>query len=558
MSLARRQSLRRRCARLHQPQGTRFIIRILIVTLVAIAAWCGAIVRPASAATPHVLAWADGLDVSSLNPFIATTGNINPLAELTAAEFVRFDAAGNPIPDLVTVIPTKANHGISADGRTITWHLRHGVRWSDGAPFDASDVTYTVRAASDPRNNIAVRDPWTRLRGVDAPDPYTVVLHFKAPYALFLEDYFSTLSSGCILPKHILGPGTLINDAPYNALPVGIGPFRFTAYDRGDRVEMEANPFYWRGKPKLQKIVYKIIPDVNTLLTQLETGELDLGDALEGTVALRAKALPGKANVSRLSPYMTGLFFNLAHGAVADRAVREALSLATNRQLILDKVSLGIGVLAESVVPLTSVDALRLPVPRYDPARAATLLDAAGWKRGSNGMRAKNGVPLAVDFAIPAGYAPSATLAAVMHDAWGAIGVAVTIRTWSDAQFFAPFSESGVIQTGKFDVANFAQSLGPIYANVNGVYDCASIPPNGYNVFRYCNRTVDALNDRYLQSFEPAARAALAHDFQRRIDADLPAVILYERTFLAVYDAHLRGYRPNRFSYWGDPLQLDI
>jgi len=558
MHAARGQGVCGRSARVHQSQGTGFIIRILIVTLAALALACGAVALPAAAATPHVLTWADSLDVSSLNPFIATTGNIMPLEELTMAEFVRFDAAGTPIPDLVTTIPTKANHGISADGRTITWHLRHGVKWSDGAPFDASDVTSTVRVASNPRNNIAVRDPWTRLRGVDAPDPYTVVFHFKAPYALFLEDYFSTLSSGCILPKHILGPGTLMNDAPYNALPVGIGPFRFSAYDRGDRVEMEANPYYWRGKPKLQKVVYKIIPDVNTLLTQLETGELDLGDTLEGTVALRAKALPGKASASRLSPYMAGIFFDTANGAVADHAVRAALSLATNRRLILDKISLGIGVLAESVVPQTSIDAIDLPVPRYDPARAAKLLDAAGWKRGSDGMRRKNGVPLAVDFAIPAGYAPSASIAAVIHDEWGAIGVAVTIHTWSDPQFFAPYSAGGVLQTGKFDTANFSQGLGPIYANINGVYDCASIPPNGFNVFRACDRAVDALNDRYLHSFDLRERKALAREFQTRIDADLPAIVLYERTFLAVYDQRLTGYHPNRFSYWGDPLQLDI
>jgi peptide/nickel transport system substrate-binding protein len=519
---------------------------------------CATTTAPASALTPHVLTWADSLDVSSLNPFIATTGNSTPLSELTMAEFTRFDAAGNPIPDLVTVVPTKANHGISADGLTVTWHLRHGVRWSDGAPFDARDVTYTVRVASDPNNNIAVRDPWTRLRGVDAPDRYTIVFHFKAPYALFIEDYFSTLSSGCILPEHVLGPGTVINDAPYNALPIGIGPFRFTAYHRGDRVEMEANPYYWRGKPKLRQIVYKIIPDVNTLLTQLETGELELGDTLEGTVAIRAQALPGMAHTSRLSDYLAGIFFDIGHGAVADRAVREALSLATNRQLVLDKVSLGIGVLTESVVPRTSVDATNLPIPRYDPARAAQLLDAAGWRRGSGGMRSKNGVPLTVDFAIPAGYAPSATLAAIVHDDWTALGVAVTIHVWSDPQFFAPFSEGGVLQTGKFDAANFSQSVGPLFANINGVYDCASIPPNGFNVFRYCDHAVDALNDRYLHSFDPRERMRLAREFQRRIDADLPAIVLYERTFLAVYDARLTGYHPNRFSYWGDPLDLDI
>ncbi len=513
---------------------------------------------PAGAVIPHVLRWADSLDVSSLNPFIATTGNSTPLTELTMAEFVRFDAKGNPIPDLVTVIPSKANGGVSGDGKTITWHLRHGVRWSDGAPFDASDVTYTVRVASDPSNNIAVRDPWTRLTSVVAPDKYTVVMRFKQPYALFLQDYFSTQSQGCILPAHVLGPGTNINDSPYNAKPIGIGPFRFTAYNRGDSVEMEANPYYWRGKPKLQKVVYKIVTDVNTLLTQLQTGELDLGDTLEGTVAQRAKLIPGESTSVRPSPYVAGLFFNTRGPAVSDPAVRRALGYATDRVAILQKTSLGIGVLTESVVPQTSIDELALPVTPFRPARAAAMLDAAGWKKGADGMRVRAGVPLAVDLAIPAGYVPSQGVANIIHDDWGQIGVAVTIHTWSDAQFFAPYAEGGALANGKFDVANYAQSLGPIYANINGVYDCASIPPAGFNYFHYCNHAVDALNERYLQSFDPVVRKRTAAAMQRAIAADVPGIMLYERLFLAAYTNRLTGYRPNAFSYWGDPLDLDI
>lgn len=91
-------------------------------------------VPPAAAYQPHVLRYSDGQDVSSLNPFFASSGNILALNELTGAEFTRTDPKGNAIPELVTVIPTTANGGISADGRTITWHLRHGVKWSDGAP----------------------------------------------------------------------------------------------------------------------------------------------------------------------------------------------------------------------------------------------------------------------------------------------------------------------------------------------------------------------------------------------------------------------------------------
>jgi peptide/nickel transport system substrate-binding protein len=513
---------------------------------------------PGFAYTPHELSYADGLDVSSMNPFISTSGNAVALAELTMAEFTRFGPHGEAIPELITELPTKANHGVSADGRTITWHLRHNVKWSDGQPFDASDVVYTYHVARDPANNLAVRDPWERLSGVDAPNPYTVVFHFKEPYALFITDYFSTLSTSCILPKHILGPGTAINDAPYNALPVGIGPFRYTAYHRGDDVVMEANPYYWRGKPKLQRITYKIITDDNTLFTQLETGELDLWDGINGVLAQRVKTLSSKSYETRLSNYMSAIFMNTQHPIVSDPVVRRALEFATNRAAVLDKVVLHNGIITQSVIPKTSVDAADLPLTPFDLARAAKLLDGDGWKKGPGGMRSKNGTPLTFDLAIPSGYAPSATLANILHDDWGSIGVNVQIHTYASSQFFAIYAAGGVIQTGKFDGALFSQALGPVYAAVNGVFDCAGIPPNGQNATRYCNHAVDKLDDAYIHSFDPAVRHTTAITMQKIINDDTPAIMLYERTFLSSYDARLHGYHPNSYSYWGDPLELDM
>src|ERR1700678_238943 len=128
------------------------IVRLL-AALVALSIVAGAAL-PATAYTPHVLTFNyDEDDHSTLTPFLATGAPIGPLNELTGAEFVRFSSSGAPIPELVTQIPTKANGGISADGKTITWHLRRNVKWSDGAPFDSSDITYSWAVAQDKTNN---------------------------------------------------------------------------------------------------------------------------------------------------------------------------------------------------------------------------------------------------------------------------------------------------------------------------------------------------------------------------------------------------------------------
>jgi peptide/nickel transport system substrate-binding protein len=513
---------------------------------------------PARAYTPHELRWATNQDISSLNMWIATSLNVVPLSELTEAQFTRFDANGKPIPELITEIPSKANHGISADGKTITWHLRHNVKWSDGAPFSADDVVYTYHVAMDSANNIYIREPWERLKSVDKIDPYTVAFHFKEPYAIFIQDYFSTQGNSQILPKHILGPGTKINDAPYNSLPVGIGPFRYTAYHRGDSVEMEANPYYWRGKPKLTHVTYKIVTDENTLLTELQTGELDLWDTINGPLAQRVKSIPGRSWHGRSSNYVEEVFLEVEHAATRDPMVRRALELATNRPLILAKAALGNGILVDSPIPTVTEAYAALPRIPYDPAQAQKLLDAAGWKRGADGFRSKNGVPLAVDLALGSGQPTRDTEVNLLHDSWQSIGVRTTIHTWAAPQYFAIYAAGGTLQTSKFDAALLAQSLGPVYSNINGVFDCMSFPPRGANISRYCNKKLDAANDAYVHEFDATKRKQLGRTIQEELVRDTVVIPLYERVQVSAYDQRLTGYHPSAFSYWGDPLDLDI
>ncbi|HEV8022245.1 MAG TPA: ABC transporter substrate-binding protein, partial [Candidatus Lustribacter sp.] len=293
--------------------------------------------------------------------------------------------------------------------------------------------------------------------------------------------------------------------------------------------------------------------------TQLTTGELDMWDTINGTLAASAKALPGKAWATRLSIYMSAVFFNTAKPQLKDPAVRRALRLATNRPEIFDKVVLRNGTLTESVVPRMALGYVDLPVTPYDPKAAQAMLDAAGWKRGANGIRSKNGVTLSLEMVIPSGYAPSATLAALLQSDYAKIGVAATIRTYASGQFFGPYSAGGIVQTGKFDAVLFSQSLGPVYGNINGVYTCNSIPPNGFNATHYCNPKVDALNDTYLHSYDPSVEDKAAAQFQHIIDDDAPMIMIYERAFLAVFDKRLTGFHPNSFSNWGsDPMGIDI
>ena len=151
------------------------------------------------------------------------------------------------------------------------------------------------------------------------------------------------------------------------------------------------------------------------------------------------------------------------------------------------------------------------------------------------------------------------TLAAILQNDYSAIGVQATIKTYATGQFFAPYADGGIIQTGKFDMILHSQSLGPVFGNVNGVLTCDTFPPAGANESRYCNPKVDALNNVYLRSYDRKVQDKAAAAYQRIIDEDSPWIMIYERAFLAVYDKRLTGYHPNSFSNWGgQPWNVDI
>ncbi len=500
---------------------------------------------------------ADGQDVTTLNPLLATTANITTLSALTMAHFVRFDAHDRPVPELLTEIPSQRNGGISADGRAITYHLRHGVRWSDGAPFDADDVAYTFAAIANPANNVSSRDAFDRVASVVEPDKYTIVVHLKAPYAPFYYKFFSTWELTCVLPKHVLGANTLFNDAPYNALPVGIGPFRYTAFRRGDAVEMEANPYYFRGRPKLHKIVYKIITDENTLFAQLQTGEIDLWAAVSGTFVDRVRHLTNVRAISVPTPFVSAVYLNTARPNLGDARVRRALRLLTDRRYLIDNVYHHAGTIAESVVPAVDVDYDRtLPFSRYDPVAAERLLDAAGYRRGADDGRAKAGVSLSIELALPSGYPPSATAAELLRAAWQRGGVAVQTRSYSSNEYFAPASSGGVLARGKFDAALISLPGGPL-ADESMDYACRAFPPRGFNQMRYCNRALDVAMNAYVASYDPRTRARIARRIQAIIDNDAPAIVLYQRAFTYAFAAAVSGFVPSTFGAFDDVLDLD-
>jgi peptide/nickel transport system substrate-binding protein len=507
---------------------------------------------------PHTLRIGDLQDISSLNPHLATALSLGFMSELTMAYLVRYGHDNRPVPELATEVPSKQNQLISRDGLTITWHLRKGVKWSDGAPFDADDVVFSTNAVNNPQNNEVGRDGWDLITRIDEPDKYTVIFHLKKPYSGFLPSFFASAGANpCLLPKHLLGTLPNINNADYNSKPVGIGPFRYVNWVRSDHVELEANPYYWRGMPKLKKIIYKFIPDSNTLLTQLQTGEIDMWPVVGQGFYHRVKALSGVTTIHNPGYLYTHLDFNLTRPVFADKAVREALRYAVDRPTLRDKILHGLGVLQEG--SLTPASPLYTALPRipFDLTKANALLDAAGWKRGPDGIRAKNGQRLAFSFVLSSGSADADQEVELIRSTWQQAGAQINVLHYPSATFFAPYQQGGIIYAGKFDVVAFSWQLTPD-GDLSTTHQCTQTPPHGQNTLHYCNPKTDALLLEAKAAYDENERRPILAAIQRQIIADVPEIVLWIREDIFAYNSDLTGWHPNNITPFDDILGVDI
>ena len=507
---------------------------------------------------PHVLRFATGEDIVGLNPHLNTQLTLSYMSSMTMAWLVRYDRHNQPVPELATAIPSRANGGISADGKTITYRLRRDAKWSDGAPFTAGDVKFSADVVRNPANNEATHVGFDEIVRVDTPDPYTVTFRLRRPYSGFYVNFFSSGGANpCILPKHLLGSLPTINDAPYNALPVGIGPFKYASWKRADSVEMVPDPLYFGRKPKLQRVVFKVIPDRNTTLTQLTTHEIDLWANVPAAYYDRARAVPAVTTLRQASYAFNHMDFQMQRPAMRDVAVRRALRLALDRATIREKIRHGVGILQET--PFGPGHPLHVDLPRvpYDVAAANRLLDAAGWRRGPDGIRAKNGTRLDFDIAIVSGSPDTDALLEIVRPAWAQIGARFEVRHYPSPLIFAPAQTGGILYGGKFDIALFGWTTNP-NGDLTNLYACERVAPRGQNVPRYCDPAADRAMRAFQATYDAAEQRAASRAFQERLVADVPTVVLDAREDIHSFNDDLHGFRPNQVTAFDDLVEADI
>lgn len=481
----------------------------------------------------------------TLNPVIGNQQIDSDLAELWGGMLFEWSDRNAFVPDLATVVPTLRNGGISADGKTIVYHLRPRVTWQDGAPFTADDVIFSWHAVMNKSNNVPSTTGYDLISSIEKRDPYTIAVKLVRPYAPFVATFFAPSATPFpILPKHLLARYPNINQIPFNSRPVGTGPFSVDHWQRGNRIVFRANPHYWRGAPKLKEIWYTPIGDDNTILTLLQSHQADLQYRAPATQIEQFRALPGF--VTKLNPYTEYSFesFNLQTPALQDVRVRRALWYAYDAAETLHNVTHDVNTPASTDQPdfLWAYNPHATHYP-YDPAKARALLDAAGWKPGPDGIRVKHGARLSLALASSTGNAIESAALVQLQRYWHDVGIEVQIKTFTTSMYFASYGAGGILMHAKYDVGSYAWANGTD-PDDSTQWMCDQFPPGGENQGHYCNPQLDAAERVALASYDPAVRKRAYDTIQAIWTRDVPGIVTWYARRVVVENVALRNYKP--------------
>ncbi len=479
------------------------------------------------------------LEPNTLNPLLSDLVATAEVGSLIFNGLVKVNDKGEWLADLASEVPTPQNGGVSADGLTVTYRLRPGVAWHDGRQFTSADVKFTWETIMNRRVNVVSRDGYDRISAVDTPDPLTVVVRFRQYYAPYLT-LFTT-----IIPRHLLANEVDVNEAPFNRAPVGTGPFRFKEWRLAEAIVLEANPGYFGGRPNLDGILYKIIPDSNIMLTQLKAGEVDVVSNVGGAHVDQVRAVSGVRAVMTPSMIWEHLDFNVDNALFQDARVRRAIALAIDRQALVTNVVKGAASVATGdQSPLSWAFNPTVKPPARDVAAARELLAQAGFKPGADGVFVKDGRRLSFNLVTTTGNKTREAVANEIVQQLKEAGVEATVRLVDVPVFFGD-----VLRSRRFEAAMFAWVAGLDPDNAS-LWHSRNIPGagnnwQGQNYAGWRHPEVDGLTERGARLVDVEARRQAYLRIQELLAQEVPVIPLYFRSNVDAVRDTVVNYKPN-------------
>lgn len=472
---------------------------------------------------------------STINPIFSPYNDVDrDLVTLVFTGLTRAAENGILQPDLAT------QWTISPDGLVYTFTLRADVVWHDGMFFSADDVLYTIHTLQDP-NYPGPPDlgAFWRTVSITRVDDLTVRFQLTQPYAPFLD--YTTIG---LLPAHLLQdvPVADLMTHPFNRRPVGTGPFQVIESTAG-QVLLEANARFYAGRPYLNRLILKFYPHHEAVFAAYARGEV------EGIARILPTYLEQASKFDRLRLYHPSLsgysliYLNLHKPIFQDKAVRQALLYALNRQRLIDEILKGQGLLAHSPIgPKNWAYHPRVPTYPYDPQRAQALLDGAGWRDSNgNGTRDKERMELVFNLITP-DEPMRIEIAQAIAQQWQTIGVSATVQIVPTSllvsqilrprQFDAVLYEWRTLSNDPDQYENWHQTQIPGSAGLGQNY-------SGLN-----DRDISEVLETARRTHDQGKRIELYHQFQELFAERVPALLLYYPIYIYGVDERVQGLAP--------------
>ncbi|MDX1809958.1 MAG: peptide-binding protein [Sulfurospirillaceae bacterium] len=457
---------------------------------------------------------------SRINPILSTDSASSEITQFLFNSLIKYDKFGKIKCSLATSYEFK-------DKTTLIFHLRHGVKWSDGAPFTAKDVVFTYKTIISPKIFTPYSSSFTHIKSVEALDDYTVKVTYKYPYFNALETWMME-----ILPRHILKNDKNLMTSKFNQAPIGTGPYTLKKFSISSDIELEANPNYFIHKPYIDKIIFHYLPDSSANFLMLKSGLLDVGSLSPLQLKRQIDSdFKKKFNIYESPAHSYEyLGFNLKNKKFANPLVRKALSLAIDREELVKILYFGHGkVCTGPFMPGTGAFNKNVKAPKQDIKKAKELLKQAGYDSAH---------PLTFEITTSTGSVRS-YIAQILQHQLKKSGVIVKLRIMEWQAFL-----NTVVLPKKFEAVLLGWSVG-LKPDAYSIWDSESYKKGGFNFVGYKNIEVDKLIKKAERTIDTAKFDAIYRKIFKLIVNDNPYLFLVIPNSITVVSKKISPVSPS-------------
>ena len=509
-------------------------------------------------------------EFENFNPLIASMMATTYMQRMVNRTLVIIDTEGKWVPQLAKSIPTLENGGAKitekAGKKTLTavWEIIDAAVWGDGKPVICEDFAFAIKVASSANVGVGEKEVYTQVQkmDIDAKNPKKCTFTYDK-----VKWDFYQLGTFFPLPKHLEEPvfkkyGTqkegYEKNSIYSKEPTNVGlyngPYVLSEIQLGDHVTFTPNPKFYGESAKIKKIIVKLIPNTGTLEANLRSGTIDLisvlGLALDQALAFEKKVKEEKLAYSVLfqpSAVYEHIDLNMDNAALKDVRVRKALHFAINKEDLVNALFEGKQQPAVHNVtpkdPWFTDDPTKITTYKYSKREADRLLDEAGWKMGTDGIRTKDGKKLSFTLMTTAGNKTRELVQVYLQNQWKQVGIEVNSKNEPARVFFGETTK----KRGFDSMALFAWVSSP-EASPKSTFSSKNIPTakngwSGQNYMGWKNAKVDTLLESLDTEFKPEKRVEIVHQVLKAYTDEVPVLPLYYRSDVAVIPTQMKGYK---------------